>query len=392
MLTISAADVDRALTFPGLVETLRAAFKAGAIQPVRHHHTVERPTGAASTLLLMPAWTDFGAADASADGYIGVKVVTVSPDNNALGKPAVMGLYLLLDGVTGEPKALIDGQRLTQWRTACASALAADYLARKDASKLLVVGAGALAPFLAQAHAAVRPIEEIRIWNRTPANAEKVAAQLAALGHRATVADDLDSALGWADIVSAATIANTPLVKGALLKPGTHVDLVGGFTPAMRESDDDAISRATRLCRHARRRDQGSGRHRPAARVGPAQARRHRRRSARTRARREEGPRERRRDHAVQVGRRRARRSRCRRRGLHNARQGRLKQRRTALLRGWKACAKSGQHRPERFLKPTRDNRQDRRSERGRPHGHEPQAERPRDVADTSAASAAPAC
>ena len=244
MLTISSADVDRALTFTSLVETLRAAFKAGAIQPVRHHHTVERPTGAASTLLLMPAWTDFGAGDASADGYIGVKVVTVSPDNNALGKPAVMGLYLLLDGTTGEPRALIDGQRLTQWRTACASALAADYLAREDASNLLIVGAGALAPFLAQAHAAVRPIEEIRIWNRTPANAEKVAAQLVVLGHRATAADDLDSALGWADVVSSATIATTPLVRGALLKPGTHVDLVGGFTPAMRESDDDAISRA----------------------------------------------------------------------------------------------------------------------------------------------------
>ncbi|MEP9386713.1 ornithine cyclodeaminase family protein [Mesorhizobium sp. KR9-304] len=245
MLTISADDVDRALTFPGLVETLREAFRAGAIQPVRHHHTVERPGGAAaSTLLLMPAWTDFGAANASGNGYIGVKIVTVSPDNNALGKPAVMGVYLLLDGTTGEPRALIDGQRLTQWRTACASALAADYLARKDASKLLIVGAGAMAPFLARAHAAVRPIRDIRVWNRTPANAAKVAAQLAAEGLQAGVAEDLDSALGWADIVSAATIATTPLVKGALLKPGTHVDLVGGFTPAMRESDDDTIRRA----------------------------------------------------------------------------------------------------------------------------------------------------
>ena len=178
MLTISADDVDRALTFPGLVETLRTAFSAGAVQPVRHHHTIERPDGAASTLLLMPAWTDFRAAGASAGGYIGVKVVTVSPDNNALGKPAVMGLYLLLDGITGEPRALIDGQRLTQWRTACASALAASYLAREDASRLLIVGAGALAPFLARAHAAVRPIREIRIWNRTPANAEKVAQEL----------------------------------------------------------------------------------------------------------------------------------------------------------------------------------------------------------------------
>ena len=244
MLTISADDVDRALTFPGLVETLRAAFKSGAVQPVRHHHTIERPSGAASTLLLMPAWTDFGVAGTANDGYMGVKIVTVSPDNNAIGKPAVMGVYLLLDGVTGEPRALIDGQRLTQWRTACASALAADYLARKDASKLLIIGAGALAPFLARAHAAVRPIKEIRIWNRTPANAEKVAAQLTAEGHRATVARDLDLELGWADVVSAATITTTPVIKGALLKPGAHVDLVGAFTPSMRESDDDTIRRA----------------------------------------------------------------------------------------------------------------------------------------------------
>ena len=130
MLTVSADGVDAALTFGGLVETLREAFRAGAVQPVRHHHTIERPDGAASTLLLMPAWSDFNAAGSSGGGHIGVKVVTVSPDNNALGKPAVMGLYLLLDGRTGEPQALIDGQRLTQWRTACASALAASYLAR----------------------------------------------------------------------------------------------------------------------------------------------------------------------------------------------------------------------------------------------------------------------
>jgi len=245
MLTISAAEVDKALTFPGLVETLRIAFRDGAVQPVRHHHAVERPDGAASTLLLMPAWTDFNAAGTSAGGHIGVKIVTVSPDNNAIAKPAVMGLYLLLDGVTGEPQALIDGQRLTQWRTACASALAASYLARKDASRLLVVGAGALSSFLAKAHAAVRPISSIRIWNRTPANAEKVAAALRAEGFPASAAGgDLEAELGEADIISSATISTTPLIKGALLRPGTHVDLVGGFTPQMRESDDDAISRA----------------------------------------------------------------------------------------------------------------------------------------------------
>lgn len=244
MLMITAEEVDRCLTHAGLVETLRAAFRDGAVQPVRHHHTVERPDGAASTLLLMPAWTDFERAGTSDGGHIGVKIVTVSPDNNAIGKPAVTGLYLLLDGRTGEPQALIDGQRITQWRTACASALAASYLARKDASKLLVVGAGALSPFLARAHAAVRPVEEIRIWNRTPANAEKIAGDLRTEGFDVSVTEDLDAALGWADIVSAATISTEPLVKGALLTPGTHVDLVGAFTPAMRESDDEAIARA----------------------------------------------------------------------------------------------------------------------------------------------------
>jgi ornithine cyclodeaminase len=243
MLTVSAEGVDKALTITGLVETLREAFRAGAVQPVRHHHTVERPEGAASTLLLMPAWTDF-KGPSSADGHIGVKIVTVSPDNNALGKPAVMGLYLLLDGRTGEPQALIDGQRLTQWRTACASALAATYLAREDASRLLVIGAGAMAPFLARAHAAVRPITEISIWNRTHANAGKVAEVLRSEGHAAEAVTDLDAALGAADIISSATISRAPLVKGALLKPGTHVDLVGGFTPEMREADDEAIRRA----------------------------------------------------------------------------------------------------------------------------------------------------
>jgi ornithine cyclodeaminase/alanine dehydrogenase-like protein (mu-crystallin family) len=244
MITIDAAGVDAALTFPGLVETLREAFRAGAVQPVRHHHTIERPTGAASTLLLMPAWTDFQASG-GADGHIGVKVVTVSPDNNAIAKPAVMGLYLLLDGRTGEPQALIDGPRLTQWRTACASALAATWLAREDAAALLVIGAGAMAPFLARAHAAVRPITRISIWNRKAANAATVAEGLRRDGHDADVAADLDAALASADIVSSATISREPLVKGALLKPGAHVDLVGGFTPEMREADDEAIRRAS---------------------------------------------------------------------------------------------------------------------------------------------------
>lgn len=242
MQIISAEEIDRRLSFVGLVETLRTAFQQGAVQPVRHHHTVTRGEGADSTLLLMPAWTDFAQAS---EGFIGVKIVTVSPDNNAIGKPAVMGQYLLLEGRTGEPVALIDGQRLTQWRTACASALASSYLSRPDAAHLVIVGAGALSTFLARAHASVRSIERISIWNRTIERAAVVAEELSVGGIAARAVDDLDAALASADIVSAATISSQPLIKGAALRPGTHVDLVGGFTPTMREADDEAIRRAS---------------------------------------------------------------------------------------------------------------------------------------------------
>lgn len=245
MLTVGAGDVERALPYGELVEVLRDAFRHGAVQPVRHHHTIERPDGAASTLLLMPAWSDFIKAGTSDGGYVGVKIVTVTPDNNARALPAVMGHYLLLDGKTGAPRAFIDGQRLTARRTAAASALAASYLARADAAHLLIVGAGALSTQLAQAHAAVRPIGRVSVWNRTPQNAQKVAGELASLGFAAQAVDDLDAAQADCDIVSCATLSTVPLVKGALLKPGTHVDLVGAFSPTMRESDDALMKRAT---------------------------------------------------------------------------------------------------------------------------------------------------
>ena len=244
MKLISPAEIDGLLKWPDMIDAIEQAFRQGMIQPVRHHHTVDRPDGAASTLLLMPAWSDFNALGDSSKGYMGVKIVTVSPDNGAISKPAVMGVYLLLDGKTGEPKALIDGQRLTLWRTAGASALAARYLAREDASKLVVLGAGALSGFLARAHSAIRPITEISIWNRNFAGAEKVAAELAADGFNAKAVKDKDVAIAEADIISAGTLSTEPLILGRHLKPGTHLDLIGAFTPTMRESDDECVKRA----------------------------------------------------------------------------------------------------------------------------------------------------
>lgn len=246
MRLIDAAAVGSALDMPSLVEALRAAFAGSIVQPVRHHHAVERPAGqSASTLLLMPAWTDFAAPRAPASGHVGVKIVTVSPDNAARGLPSVLGAYLLMDGATGAPLAVIDGQALTVRRTAAASALAASYLARPDARRHLVIGAGALSAHLARAMRSVRPIESVAIWNRSPERARSVVRELADEGVEASVAEDLEAAVAAADIVSAATLSRVPLIEGRFVRPGTHLDLVGAFLPEMRETDDDAVRAAS---------------------------------------------------------------------------------------------------------------------------------------------------
>jgi ornithine cyclodeaminase len=239
---ISADEVRAALDFPTLIERLRTAFRDPAIAPTRHHHEIGRGDGPA-TLLLMPAW-DPGAAGGPA-GHIGVKAVTVMPGNAARTppKPSVLGVYLLLSGETGEPLALIDGAELTLRRTAAASALAASWLARGDAARLAMLGAGALAPHLIEAHMSVRPITEIAVWNRTPGRAVELAGSLARRGIAAAAIRDREQAVRDADVISCATISSEPLVHGAWLSPGAHVDLVGAFRPALRESDDEVMRR-----------------------------------------------------------------------------------------------------------------------------------------------------
>lgn len=240
MRIVTARDIDAALTFPAMVDALRDAFVAGFHAPHRHHHEIARPGVAAATALLMPAWTD-GAPGEGA--YLGVKIVSVFPDNGARGLPAIQGVYLLQDGATGEALAVMDGKRLTVWRTACASALAARALARKDARRLALFGAGALAPFLARAHAAVRPIREVTIWNRSQAGARKLADDLSGEFDVSLTADPR-AAVESADVISCATLSREPLVKGAWLRPGQHLDLVGAFNLSMREADDEALRRA----------------------------------------------------------------------------------------------------------------------------------------------------
>lgn len=244
MRTIDAATIDRVLTRADMLEALRQGFREDVVTPVRHHHPMQRAGEADAMLLLMPAWSDASKAIAE-DAVMGVKIVSVVPGNGARGIPSVIGAYVLMSGVTGEPVAVLDGTRLTLWRTAAASALASDYLSRPDASTLLMVGAGALAEHLIEAHTAHRPIRRVLIWNRSADKAAAMAAGFAGRAFTAEAVTDLPAALAEADIVSAATMSTSPIILGDHLKPGAHVDLVGGYTPAMREADDRTVERAS---------------------------------------------------------------------------------------------------------------------------------------------------
>jgi len=204
--------------------------------PVRHHHDIEVTGGSTATLLLMPAW--------QVGRHIGIKMVTVFPDNAEKSLPAVMGIYVLVDGSNGSPLALIDGPTLTVKRTAAASALASSYLSRPDAERLLMVGTGALAPQLIVAHAAVRPICNVLIWGRSAEKAQRLAKRMNRRDFRVDWTDDLETAARGAHIISCATLSKVPLIHGDWLQPGQHLDLVGAFRPDMRETDDAVMRRA----------------------------------------------------------------------------------------------------------------------------------------------------
>ena len=239
MQVFDAAATRAALPFERLIPALRAMFASGCEMPARHVHEIAGPgdADAPMTSLLMPAW--------QAGRYYGVKVINIAPGNAARGLPGLHASYLLHDATTGVPLALIDGDELTTRRTAAASALAASWLAPHDAGHLLVVGAGRIARLLPEAYRVVRPgIERVSVWARDADRAEACAAPLRARGFEAASARDLEAAARGACIVSTATLATEPLIHGAWLRPGTHLDLIGSFTPHMREADDACFAAA----------------------------------------------------------------------------------------------------------------------------------------------------
>ncbi|MET0606825.1 MAG: ornithine cyclodeaminase family protein [Beijerinckiaceae bacterium] len=243
MKVFDAAAIDAALDARALIDAIGEAFRGGMVAPSRHHHEIARKPASAA-LLLMPAWTEA----APGGSFLGVKLVTVYPDNASRGLASVQGSYVLNNGDSGAPLAIMDGARLTLHRTAAASAFAAQHLARAEARRMTMVGAGALSSYLIRAHVAARPsIRHVSIWNHNPRRASDVAAELDRHPALANVtidaATDLERIVRDADIVSCATMTKTPLVRGAWLKAGAHVDLVGAYNLSMREADDEALAR-----------------------------------------------------------------------------------------------------------------------------------------------------
>ncbi|MGO8868378.1 MAG: ornithine cyclodeaminase [Alphaproteobacteria bacterium] len=239
MQMIDAARVHEFLAYNGLIEAIRQAHLGGMPRMTdRLIYQQPHPDGQPDIFIILPAWQP-------QEGLL-AKLVTSFPRNKQLqGISTVNSIYVFINGGTGVTEAIIDGEAMIFRKTSADSALGASLLARTDTKILLMIGAGRLAPYMVRAHCSVRPsIKNVLVWNRTSVNAARLVATLHAEGIHATAVNDLDDALGRADIISSATMAIEPLVKGKLLRPGVHVDLVGSFTPEMRESDDDVLLRA----------------------------------------------------------------------------------------------------------------------------------------------------
>lgn len=236
---IDAAAVERLTPFGPLMDWLEARHREPPAKTERVLMQDEDRAGPPNAFLTLPAWAPGEA--------LGVKLVTVFPQNEEKtdGPPTIQAVYQLFDGRDGRPTALIDGTMMTLRKTAADSGLGARLLAAPGPERLLMVGAGALCRHLIEAHRAARPsLSEVAIWNRTPTKAEAKAAALRDQGIDAQAVEDLEEAARRADVICCATMSDRPLIQGAWLKPGCHLDLVGGYTPAMREADDAAAARA----------------------------------------------------------------------------------------------------------------------------------------------------
>ncbi|HKS57534.1 MAG TPA: ornithine cyclodeaminase family protein [Steroidobacteraceae bacterium] len=219
---------------PALIEALAVAFSSVCTVLPR---TIVAVPGGDGLLASMPAFDEAGAS--------AVKLATLYPGNAAIGLPTTQAVIVLFSA-TGTPEAVLDATIVTRLRTGAASALASRYLSRPDSAHLMIMGTGALAPYMALGHCAVRPIERISVWGRRRDRAAATQAEMQRLlAHvQVSLVENVEHAVATADIVTCATSSPTPLLAGRWLRPGTFVDLVGSFAPTTREADDDVVRQA----------------------------------------------------------------------------------------------------------------------------------------------------
>ncbi len=238
MRFISGAEIESVFEYEVFIPRLKEAFCSNYIVPERHHHEFDNGVGEdTSTLLLMPAWSN--------GEHLGVKMVTVSPYNGESRLPAIQGIYTLMDASNGVIEVQMDAKVLTTKRTAATSALASCFLSREKSSTLFMVGTGALAPELIKAHSTVRSINKVLIWGRNKEHAERLKSRIQKPGIEVEIVLSLEEGTKKADIISVATLSKEALVLGKWLQPGQHLDLVGAYKPDMRETDDDALKKAS---------------------------------------------------------------------------------------------------------------------------------------------------
>ena len=235
MYRLESEELTSLLPFPKLIDSLRSAFVEGGNVPLRHVHVLGE-SGRSGTSLLMPAWDD--------SGHYGVKIVNIYAGNRERGLPGLHSTYTLFDAHTGVPLAILDGDVITSRRTAAAAALGASFLAREDARRLVVAGAGRVGSLVGPAMAAVRNLDDLAIWDRNPATASRCAQAWRDIGLPARPVTDIEDAVRGADIVSCATLASEPFIRADWLSPGSHLDLIGSFTPAMTEAEPACFSQA----------------------------------------------------------------------------------------------------------------------------------------------------
>jgi ornithine cyclodeaminase/alanine dehydrogenase-like protein (mu-crystallin family) len=242
---LSADDVRRALPMAEAIEVMRTAFSqlsSGDVRmPVRSHIDVPEHDG---TALFMPSY-------APCFGNIAVKVVNVFAANAERGLPRIQALVCLFDGMTGTPRAILNGTSLTALRTGAASGVATDILARSNASTVAILGAGVQGRTQLEAMSVIRPIRTIRVYDPLPEVAHAFASEMSAyLGTNIEVATNSREAVAGADIVCAATVSSTPVFADADIAPGTHINAIGSYKPDVQEIPAETVCRAQIVVDH----------------------------------------------------------------------------------------------------------------------------------------------